>query len=201
MRRAAALLLAAAFPAAAFDPFEIQIYDGTLDEPGQAGLEIHANRAPNETRLTFEPSFGVTRFWEVGGYLQTKQGKYAGAKLRSKFIAPLEGDFRLGMNFEISREPDAGWGGEVRPIFAFENERFLLAANPNVELPLAFSPGAMAKLKLGPVAVGLEYYGTLPNEHYLFEAIDLIAVKHLELTIAVGEGHALIGKMILGYVF
>jgi hypothetical protein len=194
---AAAMLLA--LPAAAFDPFEIQVYDGTADGRGQFGLEMHLNRSPGEGHVTFEPSYGVTRFWELGGYLQTANGRYEGVKLRSKLVESA-GDFRFGLNFELSREPGA-WGGEIRPILAFENDRFLLAANPIVEFPLAFSPCAMAKVKLGPVALGLEYYATLPDEHYLFEAVDLLAVKNLELNFAVGEGRALIAKMIVGYAF
>jgi hypothetical protein len=201
MRAAAWLLLFAAAPALAFDPFEIQVYDGTRDEPGQAGLEMHLNRDASATRLTFEPSYGVTRSWEMGGYLLTRQGHYEGVKLRSKLAGEF-GYYRLGMNFEISLSPGGNWGGEIRPIIAWENANWLLAANPDLSFPAAFEPGAMVKYKFGPVAAGLEYYGTLPaGEHYLFEAIDLLAVEKLELNVGVGEGHAVIAKMILGYVF
>jgi hypothetical protein len=198
-RIAALSALLLALPAAAFDPFEIQVYDGTADDRGQFGLEVHLNRTPGETHLTFEPSYGVTSFWELGGYLQTANGKYEGVKLRSKLVSS-HGNFRFGLNFELSREPGA-WGGEIRPILAFENHRFLLAANPNVQFPLAFAPAAMAKVKAGPLALGVEYYATLPDEHYLFGAVDLLAVKDLELNLAVGGGSAWIGKMIVGYAF
>jgi len=194
-------LLLVALPAAAFDPFEIQIYDGTADPRGSVGLEIHLNRHHDSTHLTFEPSYGMTSFWEMGGYLQAMQGHYEGVKLRSKFVFEL-GYFRLGMNLEMSLEPGARWGGEIRPIIAWENSRWILAANPNLTFPASFEPGAMAKVKAGPIAAGVEYYGTLPaGEHYLFEAIDLIAVKDLELNIGIGEGTALVAKMIVGYVF
>ena len=208
--RIAALSLLAALPAAAFDPFEIQVYDGTADRPGQAGLEIHLNRHSDATHLTFEPSFGITDFWEVGGYLQTAQGRYEGVKLRSKLVAP-EGTFapglRLGLNFEIAYEPGDQWGGEIRPIFAWENHRWLFAVNPNIGFPgPSFEPGVMAKVKAGPVVLGLEYYGSLPDEHYLFEAIDLLAVDKLELNFGVGEGltassRSALVKMIVGYAF
>ena len=195
----AALLLAA--PAMAFDPYEIQIYDGTKDEAGQGGLEIHLNRHTDATHLTFEPSYGINGFWEMGGYLQTAQGHYEGVKWRNKFVTEL-GYYRLGVNFEVSLEPGAQWGGEIRPILAWENAHWLLAANPNISFPAAFEPGAMVKYKLGPIATGFEYYGTLPaGEHYLFEAVDLLAVKGLELNVAFGEGTRLVGKMIVGYVF
>lgn len=188
-------------PAAAFDPFEIQVYDGTADPRGRGGLEIHLNRHHDATHLTFEPSYGLTSFWEIGGYLQTMQGHYEGVKLRTKLVTELD-HFRLGMNFEISLEPGARWGGEIRPILAWENDRWLLAVNSNITFPASFEPGAMAKVKLGSIAAGLEYYGTLPaGEHYLFAAADLIALKSVELNVGIGEGTAPVAKMILGYVF
>lgn len=102
----------------------------------------------------------------------------------------------------MALEPGAKWGGEIRPIFAWESERFLFAANPNVSFPAAFEPGAMAKIKAGPIAIGLEYYGTFPgDENYLFGAIDLIAFKHLELNFGIGGGETAVAKMILGYAF
>ena len=107
------------------------------------------------THWTFEPAVGVLPFWELGAYLQFAQGRYEGVKLRSKFVTP-EGIFqrlRLGVNFELAREPGA-WGGEIRPIVAWEDDRFLFAANPNISFPVSFEPGAMAKVKLGPVASG-----------------------------------------------
>lgn len=197
-----ALVLAAA-PALAFDPFEIQVYDGTADGRGEFGLEVHLNRHHDATHLTFEPSFGVTGFWEVGGYLQLEQGRYQGVKLRSKLVAP-EGTFehlRLGLNFEIALEPGGNWGGEIRPILAWEDRHLLLAVNPNLGFPASFEPAAMVKLKLGPVAIGPEYYGSSGGEHYLLGAIDLISVSRLELNFGLGGGSAPVGKMILGYVF
>ena len=207
--RIAAASLLSAWPAAAFDPYEIQVYDGTADEARHGGLEVHLNRHTSETHLTLEPSYGVTSFWEMGGYFQSAQGQYRGVKLRTKLIVP-EGRLepvRLGLNFEISLEPGNAWGGEIRPIFAFENEQVLFAANPNISFPARFEPAAMAKWKSGPLAFGLEYYGTLPgDEEYLFQAIDLLSVKKLELNFALGEGltrqsQSLLFKMIVGYVF
>ena len=208
--RLALLTLLAAAPVMAFDAFEIQVYDGTADQQGQAGLEVHLIRPRAGTfNVTFEPSYGVLPFWELGGYLQTSDGRYEGAKLRTKFVIP-EGwhpNWRLGLNAELARVPNEGWGGEIRPIIAWENERFLFAANPNVGFPLSFDPGAMGKLKLGPIAAGIEYYASLADgEHYLFQAVDLLALKDVEVNAAVGEGltsnsQSLIFKMILGYAF
>jgi hypothetical protein len=195
----AALLCGA--PAAAFDPFEIQIYDGTADPQGSPGLEIHLNQHHDRWRMTLEPSYGITSFWEVGGYFQTEDGEYAGVKLRTKIVAPERGHLRLGINFELSRLPVEGWGGEIRPIIAWEDERFIFAANPIVSFPASFEPAGMAKIKVGPVALGLEYYASVPHEQYLLAAADLIALKNVELNVAVGDGSARIAKMIVGYVF
>jgi hypothetical protein len=194
-------MLFIAAPALAFDPFEIQVYDGTSDEAGHAGVELHLNRHHDTTHATLEPSFGITNFWEIGGYFQTAQGHYEGVKLRTKLTKAVS-DFRLGMNFEIALEPGGHWGGEIRPILCFENARFLIAANPNISFPAAFEPGVMAKVKVGHLAVGAEYYGTFPDgENYLLGAVDLVGVEALELNLGVGGGTAPVAKLILGYVF
>jgi hypothetical protein len=246
---AAAALVLAASRAAAVDPFEIQVYDGTADSPGSPGLELHVNRVfsglttstppelpqNGQTHFTLEPSLGLTPFWEIGGYFETTLRAdgvfdYAGVKLRSKFVTPrgwME-HLRLGLNLEVSFLPTSydrdQWGMEIRPIVAWENELWLFVVNPIVDLSLAgpdypagptFQPAAMAKVKiLEKVAVGVEYYadfgpfsGFLPvsqEEHYLFEAADLLAVKNFELNVGVGEGltagsNAFVGKMIVGY--
>jgi len=206
----AVFVLLAAAPALAVDPFEIQVYDGSADAPGQAGLEVHLNRwKGGPVRLTFEPSFGITAFWELGGYFQTEDGHYAGVKLRSKFVTPesFDPNFRFGLNFELSRVPHEGWGGEVRPILAWENDRFLFAVNPIVSFPAAFEPAGMAKVKFGIFGAGLEYYAALSDqEQYLYETFDLFGVKDVEVNLGVGEGltsgsNSLIFKMILGYAF
>jgi hypothetical protein len=208
--RLAVFVLLAAAPALALDKFEIQVYDGSADAPGQAGLEVHLNRwKGGPVHLTFEPSFGITAFWELGGYFQTEDGHYAGVKLRSKFVTPesFDPNFRFGLNFELSRIPHEGWGGEVRPILAWENDRFLFAVNPIVSFPAAFEPAGMAKVKFGIFGAGFEYYASLSDqEQYLFETFDVLGVKDVEVNLGVGEGltsssNSLIFKMILGYAF
>lgn len=246
-------LAATAREARAVDPFEIQVYDGTADAPGRAGLELHVNRVfagldtaqppelppHHQTHFTLEPSYGVLSWWELGGYLQTTLRAdgtfdYAGFKLRSKFVAPSPWDarLRLGINLELSVVPARydrdELGSEIRPIIAFEDERWLLALNPIVELGWkgaalsagpSFAPAAMAKVKLGGIlALGAEYYADLgpfsapahrrDQVHYLFEAVDLIARSlgaetGLELNLGLGEGltrasNDLVAKMILG---
>jgi hypothetical protein len=230
--------------ARAVDPFEIQVYDGSSDAPGVAGLELHVNdvasgrtratppeRPPNhQAHLTLEPSLGLTRFWEIGGYLQTAllpdgQFDIAGFKLRSKLVTPprWRPRWRLGCNLELSwvrAAYEAGqWGAEIRPIVAWEDSRWLFAANPIVEVSLAgaapaLAPALMALFKVGPVVeLGVEYYGDIgpvtsplpgrDQEHYLFEVVNILT-SHLDINAGLGEGltagsNALVAKVILGY--
>ena len=244
-------VLVAGREAQAADPFEIQVYDGTANAPGSFGLELHLNHVaeglqtapppalPTDgvTHFTLEPSFGVRAWWELGAYLQTAvrpDGRfdYAGAKLRSKFVTTraFSPTLRFGVNLEVSRipaayEPDL-WGGEIRPIAAWETERWLLAANPIVGTPLAghgvsvqptFEPAVMALCKVGSLFdFGLEYYGSLgrfagfdapaKQEHYLYEVINLLSAAQLELNAGVGEGltpasNRLVLKLIAGWTF
>lgn len=236
--------------ARALDPFEIQVYDGTANRPGIPGLELHVNHvfdgirtaAPPElpphhqTHFTLEPSIGVLPWWELGGYFQTALRAdgtfdYAGVKLRSKFVTPPDWSehARFGVNLEVSNLPEAyepdRWGGEVRPIAAWENSRWMFAFNPILDFAFgggglkegpAFEPAGFAKVKTGPVAFGIEYYAALgpiadplplrEQGHYLYEAVDLLDIENVEVNFGIGEGltgasNGLVAKVILGYSF
>jgi len=242
--------LAVAAPAArAIDPFEIQVYDGSINAPGVAGIELHANTvvsgrrtaAPPElpphhqSHFTFEPALGLTPWWEVGAYLQTSlQGdgdyRFAGVKLRSKFMwpSPPSDRLRVGVNVEISRLPEAydasRWGAEMRPIIGWTSARgtIALAFNPILDVSLggpdrtpAFEPALSAAYVIRDLlSVGIEYYadlgpidGWLPIEeqqHYLFEVVNVLAWKGVEINLGVGEGltaasNDLVAKTILGF--
>lgn len=155
----AVLFLSVATPAFAVDPFEVQIYEGDINDPGHAGLELHTNytavgrkmesfageAVPHRMlRMTLEPSFAPLRWWELGAYLQTAfatadpAAHWAGFKLRSKFILPREytGDFIFGINFEVGRGVAAlgsdEWDTEVRPIVAWTRGPWMVAVNPIV---------------------------------------------------------------------
>ncbi len=155
---AAACLLVPA-RARAVDAFEIQVYDGTADPRGGAGIELHVNRvfsgvrtaeppelAPHhQNHFTLEPSYGLFDWWELGGYLQSTlrpdgQFDYSGVKLRSKFVTLPKPDqhWRLGVNLEFSILPrvyDAErYGTEIRPIAAWEDDRLIAAINPILDL-------------------------------------------------------------------
>jgi hypothetical protein len=149
------LVLVLPSPARAVDAFEIQVYEGDADEPGQAGLELHSNYTasgrqqpvfagevvPNGLlRMTLEPSYGLFSWWELGAYLQTATDgggpHWAGFKLRSKFIAPgaRTAPFVVGVNLELGRGVAAlgtdSWDVEMRPIIALTRGRFAVAFNP-----------------------------------------------------------------------
>jgi hypothetical protein len=152
----AALALAAAAPAAAVDPFEIQVYGPDLNEPGQFSAELHLNftfqgssvpaypgqvPALHSGHYTLEPAIGVTEWLELGAYLQTLSApgfgyRWGGFKLRAKMIVPqrLTGQFFVGLNVEVGRVPswveDAAWGTEFRPILGWSDGLFLVDVNP-----------------------------------------------------------------------
>ena len=247
----ACAVVCAASPARATDPFEIQVYDGTANAPMQPGLELHLNYVANglkepegatvaqhhQGHMTLEPSLGILPWWELGAYFQTAVVpgagfEYAGAKLRSKFVTPPKWhpNLRLGANFELALIPERfdndRWSTELRPIVAWENDRWLFALNANVSTPLGgdgfrkgpnFEPAAMAVVKLYEViGLGVEYYSGLgpfsdfsplsKQEHYLYEVANLLAVDALELNVGVGEGltsgsNKLVLKLIVGWEF
>lgn len=236
--------------ARATDPFEIQVYDGKANAPGVPGVELHLNSvlegrkeatepvlpSHHQTHFTLEPSLGITDWLEVGAYLQTAlrgdgHFDWAGAKLRAKLVTPPSpSPFRFGINFELSRLPETydadRWGGEVRPIAAYETRVVLLALNPNLDLSFAgegahhapsLQPAAMVLGKIREiVSLGLEYYANfgplgsfLPKsaqEHYLYEVANVLAWKGVELNFGVGEGlggasDPFVVKAIVGYTW
>jgi hypothetical protein len=239
---AAALALALAPRAArALDAFEIQVYDGTANPAGVPGVELHANGVasgqttapppelpPNhQVHLTLEPSFGVTSWWELGGYLQTAlldTGAYdfAGVKLRSKLVtAPAWwARGRLGLNVEVSWLPARfeaeRWGLEMRPIVAWEVARLRFAVNPIVDVSLTggavtFEPAALALFELpGVASAGIEYYAALgaltgfaalrDEEHYLFEVVNVLVVRNFEINAGVGQGLTAASNALVGKV-
>jgi hypothetical protein len=235
----------------AVDPFEIQVYDGNANDPGAYGLELHVNSVwrglkdangpelpqHHATHFTFEPSLGITPWWELGMYLQTAllpDGSldWAGIKLRTKFVSPPKWSkhTRLGLNFELGLLPerfDRGrWGVEIRPIVAWENDHWLLALNPIVDLTLtrpelddgpSFQPAAMALYQWKDlVSIGFEYYANLgpiadlspwqKQEQYVYEVVNVLSIEHFELNIGFGQGitdasNPFVAKTILGYTW
>jgi len=136
---------------------EIQVYDASIEAPGQASLTLHNNDTPdgrttpafpggliaNHTENgVFEWALGVKPWWELGLYFPlysfTNDGKvlYDGFKLRSEFVSPNARDrtFFYGVNFEFSVNT-AHWdasriSGEIRPIAGVHLGPWDLIANP-----------------------------------------------------------------------
>jgi len=244
-------MLLASRVARAVDPFEIHVYDANVNDPGQVGIEVHLNTviaghgeaippelpSNHQWHFTAEPSLGITSWWEVGAYLQTAllgdgSFRYAGNKLRSKFVLPARAGnpFRFGVNLEVSRLPEQfdrdRWGAEIRPIATWSSARgdVYVSVNPIVDLSLAgpgrgdapaFEPAATALYVVDGIAsFGLEYYADLgpigdwspagAQAHYLFEVLNVLEWKHLELNAGVGEGltegsNRFVAKAIVGF--
>ncbi|MGO8920709.1 MAG: hypothetical protein ACLQJR_32850 [Stellaceae bacterium] len=122
---------------------EIQVYDATIDEPGQFSVELHNNYTPiGRTQPDFpggvvpdhalngvpEWAYGVAPWMEAGLYLPlytvTRDGRAEldGAKLRALFVVPhaKEQSVFYGINFELSRNAqhweETRISGEIRPI-------------------------------------------------------------------------------------
>lgn len=236
--------------ALALDAFEYQAYDSEINKVGEFSLETHLNSnlvgktTPDYagkidenhlSHLTFEFARGMTSFWELGTYLQTALAedgiyRYAGVKLRSKFVVPRhEGDrLQLGVNFEISNVP-AGfeqdqWGSEIRPIIGYTVARWTVLFNPIIDVDL--TSGKSAAPDLSPAlkvafdtkldfALALEYYSDLGEvnsmpsvdhaEQYVFAAYDLLGGPY-ELNLALGAGlngtsNSTVAKGIFGFTF
>jgi hypothetical protein len=247
----AAAVVVAPSVARAVDPFEIQVYDGTLADPGTLGAELHANTVVagqrtteppelpmhHQSHFTLEVAYVLTPVWEVGAYFQTAvlpdgSFEYAGDKLRTKFVVPVRADspFHFGVNVELARIPEHFdrnvWGAELRPIATWSSPGGALYAsiNPIVDLALdgldrndapSFEPAATLRyVRAQWFSIGLEYYAGLgpigswlparDQEHYVYEVIDVLRWKRVELNLGVGQGltaasNDFVAKMIVGY--
>jgi len=150
-------ILAATPAARAALPDEIQVYDDSINKPGEKGLELHVNTTPSGRntsdypgeippahglRVTPEFSWGLTETLEGGLYLPTlldRDNRFylAGIKLRMKWIpqrAHESGGAFYGLNAELShvgsRFEASQSGLELRPILGYRNADWLIATNP-----------------------------------------------------------------------
>ena len=183
-------------PAVAAAPNEIKIFTDELAAYGAHTLEAHVNKASragsgaNNRATPFqlmpEYSYGIWRNWELSLQLplaaQQDRFRTNGYRGELQYVAPhddSEGSY-WGFNFELTRlerngEPKA-WIAEVIPIFAMRAERWHLAANPGITLPLtggsrkiSFEPSAkVAYQAFGKNYFGMEYYLEAgPIRHWL----------------------------------
>jgi hypothetical protein len=150
-------------PALAALPDEVQVYDDSINKPGEFGLELHVNATPagrgqpdypgeitpvHGLRTTFEPSFGWSEHLEVGAYLPfdhlaNGEERFAGPRARLKWIfhPSSSADPRFfGVNFELSHVKTAFEQSEnfleVRPLLGWHTATWLLAFNPAIGVPL-----------------------------------------------------------------
>jgi hypothetical protein len=206
------------------------VFSGLHSAPSPEAPAHHQTHLTLESSLGITPFWEMgaylqTAFLGDGGY------DYAGAKLRSKFVSPpgWNDHLRIGANVEVSFMPDrfdqSRQAIELRPILAWENNDWLFATNPIVGLSLGrpgwsegptFEPSVMALYKWRELfSAGLEYYSALgafgsgfsrlsQQEHYLFEVINFIGIKHVEFNVGIGEGltydsNPVTAKLIVGY--
>ncbi|HZU64222.1 MAG TPA: hypothetical protein VFF98_11100 [Novosphingobium sp.] len=154
--------LAPAAPALAA-PEEIQVYTNEINDPGEIGLELHANTVPTgnaapdhaggegstgRLRLTPEWSLGLGEHFELGAYvpLMTLDDHGAfradGFKVRLKWLGRhAERGVYYGLNYEIGREDihldQNAWNNEVKLIGGWEGDRWLIGSNVNFDFALS----------------------------------------------------------------
>lgn len=149
------LAMIAVCPAAAQDPFEIQVYEYVTTPKGRWNLEthfnytargttVHAGRvAPSQgqSHLTFELTRGITELFELAGYvvLARREGHgpdFVGWRVRPRIRAPERWNLpvKLSLSTEVGvprnqyEEEDVTL--EVRPIIERQFGRLLIDLNP-----------------------------------------------------------------------
>jgi len=166
---------------------EIQVYDASINQPGQFSLDLHNNYTPiGRKQADFvggivpnhtlngvpEWAYGVTDWLELGAYLPlyswTGTGRFLidGAKLRAEFVVPhaQERSFFYGVNLELSFnalywEPTRN-SGEIRPIIGVRIGPVDLIANPILDTSFQ----GLGALHLAPAArVAYNFFRELGN--------------------------------------
>lgn len=149
------LAMIAIGPAAAQDPFEIQVYEYVTTPKGRWNLEthfiytargttVHQGRvAPSEgqSHLTFELTRGITELFELAGYvvLARREGHspdLVGWRIRPRIRAPEHWNLPVGLSLstevafprDLYEEEDVTL--EVRPIIERQFGRLLVDLNP-----------------------------------------------------------------------
>ncbi len=150
----------ASFSAAAYD--EIQVYDMSINNPGQFALEMHSNyvidgrkqpdyqgELPPDGQLAFtgEFSYGWSKHVELGLYVPMTINTYTGtttmdyAKLRMKWLNADNLDLFYGLNTEVGlvpkRHSEQLVSMELRPIIGHYTGDWLISFNPTLELDLS----------------------------------------------------------------
>ena len=159
------VLLAAAFPLRAQDPFEIQVYEYETVPKGKWNLETHVNyvskgtttwegpMAPTEGQFhtTFELTRGITDNFELAGYLLLgsytgSHFQYAGMRIRPRVSVPKEWDWPVDVSFSVEFGfptkvfEENGTTLEIRPILEKKFGLWQVDFNPVVGTALS-GPG------------------------------------------------------------
>lgn len=166
-----------AAPGAAFGQTdEIQVYDGSIAEPGAINLTLHNNFTPDGLKTPAFPgglipdksfngvaewALGVTDWFEAGLYLpiysvsKDRGATINGGKIRLLFAAPHADDrkFVYAVNFEFSynaRHWDASrFTSEIRPIFGLHVRSWDFFVNPILDNSFA---GGVGNLDFAPAS-------------------------------------------------
>ncbi len=187
---------------AAQDLFEIQTYPSDTAPPRHTWFEFHLIGFPEGTHdtagglypvdgqfhFTMEVTHGISKDWELGGYLVTAVvpdvgPKFAGGRFRTRFQAPAE--WHLPVGFSLSTEVDFTRHQfdpntisiELRPIIDKKLHRWYFALNPDLTKSFqgvdahrgfGFEPALKVSYDVTRlVAAGLEYYAeTGPIAHF-----------------------------------
>jgi hypothetical protein len=184
-------------PALAQDPFEIHIYEYEPLTRGQYSLEAHLNVDPqgtheanglllpthDQTHLTIEPTFGLSRHAALGFMFLNAAtpghgAQFAGWRLLPHLYAPESWQlpFRVGFvaefSFQNARYEENTRRVELRPILDREGERWQIVFNPVFERALR-GPGTMHGWNFTPSLLlhwirpvfepSIEYYGEIKS--------------------------------------
>jgi len=183
-----------AWSARAQDLFEIQVYPYETVAPRHTMVEFHMNYNPSGTKqtesgqfpnnhqfhFTIEITHGLSRSWELGGYLVTAYvpgvgPKFAGSRIRPRFRIPESWHlpFRLSVSTELGFNKHQFDPNtitlEIRPILEKEIGKWYFSVNPDLTKSfhgpdahrgLGFEPGVKVSYSLTKlIAPGFEYYG------------------------------------------
>lgn len=184
------------------DLFEIQVYPYDTVAPRHTMVEFHMNFFPSGTKegengtfanhrqfhFTIEVTHGITKHFELAGYLVTAYvpdvgPKFAGARIRPRFRLPES--WRLP--FKVSISTEVGFNKrsfeantitlEIRPIIEKELGKWYLSFNPDFSKSLRgvdshrgfeFEPGMKVSYAVSKkIEPGIEYYAaTGPVTHF-----------------------------------
>jgi hypothetical protein len=176
-------------------------------EPRHTMFEFHLNTFPKGTQstesgvyannhqvhMTMEVTHGLTKYWELGGYLVSAivpdvGAEFVGGRIRPRFQAPP--GWKLPFHFSLSTEVDFNREHfdansitlELRPIIDKQAGKWYFSINPSFEKSLR-GPDAHAGFDFEPsikvsynltrrIAAGVEYYagmGTVTDLYALHD--------------------------------